>query len=342
MTTETSHAEVAPPVEGARKPARGNVMPDDGFVSQVTTPSGVEIRFATEPKRKYEVRKPLGTLEMDIHQRMSKWKEVPSVTAALEVLDKPALPWWGMKTGIEALTYLVETGLLIVGFDGQKHGFMRPGGTEFLGPYVNEQGESKNSLVDLVNEYKLTVNHVKNKAGDRGTSVHNFLEAWGALGTMPDVDSVPWEDKGYVTGLKHFLQDAVGLVGEAMEVTVASVKHGYAGRFDLLAKTTQDMRVVTKIYPKNAPKWTIVPAGKRLLIDLKTSKDIYPNHLLQLEAYEGGLVECGYGATDARAVLHVCADGRYEFRQAKGQLKDYVAVLRADAALKRTKEALKV
>ncbi len=322
--TESTQAEVPPPDGEEGKPA-----------TSVITPAGIVIEYWKEPKRKYTVR---NGLTQEPHQAI----EVPSVTTVLECLDKPALPWWGMKTGLEALRTLVEMELLTIGFNGQSHGFMRPGEAAFLLPYINEDREQKDALVDLVSEYKLTTNHVKAKAADRGTSVHNFLEAWCAIGAEPDVNAVPWEEKGYVLGLKAFLADAVGLEPEMMEVTVASIVHGYAGRFDLLAKTTQDMRVVTKIYPRNPPKYTTVPAGKRLLIDLKTSKDIYPTHLLQLEAYEGGLVECGYGPTDARAVLHVTAAGRYEFRQAKGTLEDYVAIVHADAALKRTKAAMKL
>ena len=55
-----------------------------------------------------------------------------------------------------------------------------------------------------------------------------------------------------------------------------------------------------------------VPAGSYLL-DLKTSKRVYETHFLQLEAYEQASVECGYGPTDHRGVIHVTEDGRYEF-----------------------------
>jgi hypothetical protein len=306
----------------------------------VTTPSGIEIAYFVEPKRKYEVRKPrkLPGLEYD-------WIEVPSVTTVLEVLDKPALPWWGMKTGVEGLRTLVEMQAITVGFDGDRYGFVAVGGDgQFLAPYLNSDGEQKDALVDLLNTSRLTVNHVKNKAADRGNGVHNALEAWAAVGAMPNEADFTYEEKGYIRGLIQFLivAEAAGLKAEMMEVTVASVVHGFAGRFDLLARNEQDMQVITKIFPKRPPKMTTVPAGQRLLIDLKTSKEIYPTHLLQLEAYEGGLQECGYGPTDARAVLHVTSDGRYEFRQAKATLEDYVAMVHADQALKRVKEAMKL
>lgn len=330
----SSAQENAPPPEEA-----GEAKP----VTQVSTPSGIQIAYYTEPKRKYEVRGPF-IENVTLQSKTSEWVEVPSVTTILECLDKPALPWWGMTTGIDAVRSLFELGVITMGFDGQKNGIMIDGGDHFLGKYENEAHEIKDELYDVVNQYKLTVNHVKSRAADRGTGVHNALEAWAAIGKMPDPNAAPWEEKGYVSGLLAFLKDAAlgELKPEMMEVTVASIEHGYAGRFDLLARNEKDMRVVTKIYPKTKPKYTTVPAGQRLLIDLKTSKDIYPTHLLQLEAYEGGLVECGYGSTDARAVLHVTADGRYEFRQAKATLADYVAIVGADAALKRVKLAMKV
>jgi hypothetical protein len=34
------------------------------------------------------------------------WVDVPSVTTALGILEKPALPWWGMKVGVEGVLEL--------------------------------------------------------------------------------------------------------------------------------------------------------------------------------------------------------------------------------------------
>ncbi len=286
--------------------------------TSVVVPAGITIDYYAKPRRYYTV----------------DGIEVPSVTTVLEVLDKPALPWWGMTVGIDAVRNLVEMNVLTVGNDGTKRGLFQEGG------HLLDSSE----LTELVKKFKLTTNHVKSAAGDRGTGVHNALEAWAAIGKIPEPSEFPWEEQGYVTGLANFLRDAepAGLKPEMIEVTVASKIHGFAGRFDLLAVNEGDMRVVTKVYPKWPDKFTVVPAGSRLLIDLKTSKDVYPTHLLQLEAYEQGLHECGYGGTSARAVLHVTKDGRYEFRRAKASIEQYVAVLGAHHAMAAVKEAMKL
>ena len=297
----------------------------------VVTPAGVAIEYYFDaPKGKRATRGYLirGPEEIE-------WREPVSVTAALECLDKPALPWWGMQIGVDAVIALVEMELLAVGFDGTKHGLYLPGpGGHLL---------TRDEVVEFISKNKLTVNHVKQEAGDRGQGVHDALEQWGVDGTLPDPSKFKFDDQGYVEGLRKFLLDAQygNLEAEEIELAVASPIHGFAGRFDLLARSTDPFRVVTKVYPVNPPKHVIVPPG-RYLIDLKTSKDIYPQHLLQLEAYAQGMIECGYGEVDAKAVLHVTRDGEYEFRQAKGTLEGYLAVLRTWHVLAETREALKI
>lgn len=271
-----------------------------------------------------------------IRSEGEEWIEVPSVTKVLDCLNKEALPWWGMVTGIEAVRQLVELELLAFGHDGNQYGLYIPGS----GGHLLDTSE----LTEYVSANKLTVNHVKGKAADRGTGVHAALEAWAAVGQLPDPASFPWEEQGYVTGLRAFLDAATeaGLTAERFEVTVASKVYGYAGRFDVLSNLERDLRVVTKVFPKNQPKYTIVPGGTRGLIDLKTSKGIYESHFLQLEGYEQGLVECGYGPTDWRAVLHVMADGRYEFRRARATIEQYAAVVAVSNAMRDVKASMKL
>src|SRR5690242_3907680 len=90
------------------------------------TPSGIPIYFASKPKRLYRIgpkaawmQEHLGFLLASAQELRSVeaalgamhvvsisetgWKEVPSVTTVLGVLDKPALPWWGMKCGVEGV-----------------------------------------------------------------------------------------------------------------------------------------------------------------------------------------------------------------------------------------------
>lgn len=308
--------------------------------SRTLTPAGVEIVYYSKPRRYYTVRDAT-------KQHESEAIEVPSVTTILKVLDKPALPWWGMTVGAAAVQQLVSLGVVSIGYDGNSYGICRPQGGPFLGKYINEEGDERDELIDLVREYKLDTNHVVQEASDRGTGVHTALEVWGAIGQMPDPMSFPFRERGYVEALVKFLEDARGLKAIGMEIAVASIEHGYAGRFDLLAETTEEIDVITKVYKLGGkrpwkPKITTVPAGQRLLIDLKTSKDIYETHMIQLEAYEQGMIECGYGATDARAVLHVKADGRYEFRRSHATLDQFLAIKNASSAMAEVKESMKL
>jgi hypothetical protein len=315
--------------------------------THTSTPSGIEIDYFVEPKRKYEVRALLGDPQDDT---FTPWIEVPSVTTVLGCLDKPALPWWGMKIGAQGVIELNERGLLTTAQDGKI-------AVAINGAWLYATPEN---VCDLLNREKLTVNHVRDKAGDRGQATHDAFEAWAALGTLPNPDAqvedeeqgtrflYPEEERGYVEGLRKFCVD----IGDAwttggVEIAVASVEHEFAGRYDLRGEVTRDVKLVTKATTqrgeplKRGPKYTVVPGGTKGLVDLKTSKGIYGTHLMQLEAYEGGGIECGYDPTDWRAVLHVTADGLYEFKRAKATYDDFLAIRHTYAALERVKGALK-
>lgn len=307
-------------------------------IYDIRTPNGIQIAFFMEPKRHYVV----------------NGEEAISVTEALKILNKDALVWWGQRVGAQALDTLLSMRLIHVATDGERIGFAPSQDTE-----VKIDGELvtllANVLLDIdvqhgidqftpiFSKFKLSTNHIVEEASDRGQSVHDAFERWGVTGELPDPGEYDWVEKPYVQGLRSFLIDALagGLAPEMQEVAVASPKHKYAGRFDFLGNTKQPMRVVTKTYPKNPPKHVTVPPG-RGLIDLKTSKDIYDTHLLQLAAYENGLEECGYGTVDWCAVLQVGKDGRYQFRRASATIEDYVAVLDVYRRMKVVKEGMKV
>jgi len=96
------------------------------------------------------------------------------------------------------------------------------------------------------------------------------------------------------------------------EVMVGSLQHLYAGRYDMRCRWTGGP-MVTRTYPKRANKVEELPAG-RYMLDLKTSSGVYQSHALQLAAYEGASVECGYEPTDYQAVIQRHEDGRVRVR----------------------------
>ena len=62
---------------------KAQALANEPVVETTTTPSGIEISFQWEPKRKYQVRYRSHEYEGD-----DLWREVPSVTTVLGVLDK--------------------------------------------------------------------------------------------------------------------------------------------------------------------------------------------------------------------------------------------------------------
>jgi hypothetical protein len=293
-----------------------------------TTPSGIEILYEWEPKRQYRVRffepegkgaTPTGS-ELDFG-----WRVVPSVTTVLDCLAKGGLSWWGQEVGVEGVLELYRRDLL-------GHGALGLGGgaeARFIAINTSEgyQAATVDGVVDLLKKQKLTINHTLGKAAKRGTAVHDALEVWAKTGALPDAAMFPREEQGYVLGVAAFLWDIQSAEPVASEVMVGSLEHGFAGRYDIRFKTTEEHAVVVHRTPVKGPQYAVLKPGL-YLADLKTSKDCYPkSHWRQLEAYEGASVECGYEPTDGRGVLLVGADGTYRFIRSKATYQDFLVVL---------------
>jgi hypothetical protein len=229
-------------------------------------------------------------------------REVPSVTTILDILHKPALTWWGMKVGIEGVYELMG----------------KPG--------YDWETISVEDTISALTEHKLTVNHVRDKAADRGSSVHQAFEDYCAHGIEPNPDNYPPSESGYVRALIRFM-DEVGFEVIHAEVMVGSARHGYAGRFDLLAVTVEQ---TVKTGPRTE---RTIPTGMGL-IDLKTSKGVYQSHKLQLAGYREALEECGYGRTNYEGVILARLDGTYDFQVSDANPAQFLAVLGAYKALK--------
>lgn len=267
------------------------------------TPSGIEVYYQSQPKRLYRIR----PHAFDDPESPWEWREVPSVTTVLGVLEKKALPWWGQRIGVEGVLSLAQSLLL----DTEKLALLRLDSA---------------TIVDLLTDKKLTVNHVRDKAGDRGQAVHDAFEAWARTGRKPDPSIYPDEERGYVEGLLAFLADVPTIEPLACEVLVASVEHGYAGRYDIRFRTSEPHDVVVHRTPKKGATYRRLAPGT-YLGDLKTSKGIYASHARQLEAYEQASIESGYEPTEARGILKVSADGTYEFVRSWATFDDFRCVL---------------
>lgn len=123
------------------------------------------------------------------------------------------------------------------------------------------------------------------KGAEVGTQAHKLIE-WtmrtalkAEAGPKPEVSEAAllaflhWEDWATRVALKPVL----------IERTVYSKIHQYAGTLDILARVN----------------------GELTLVDLKTSKGIYPEMFLQLAAYQKALEEMGYVVPTKRLLIRL-------------------------------------
>jgi hypothetical protein len=201
-------------------------------------------------------------------------KVMPGVTGILGILDKPALVWWGMRVGLRAAHHLAQEGYDLSTFS------------------ADPQIPGKNDVGDwerLTKELKLTTNHVRDAAGARGNVAHAGAEEWIKRQVPFDLSTASGEAKGYYQSAAAFFIE-VDAEWLASEVMVWSLKRWYAGTFDLLARVN----------------------GKLVLLDLKTSKDVYDTHWLQLCAYEGARRELKLDPVEGIGVIHLTPDGKFD------------------------------
>lgn len=168
----------------------------------------------------------------------------------------------------------------------------------------------------------------RQEAADRGNAIHDALERLAQDGTPPDLSDYSGEARGHARGLIRWFLD-VRPEFEATEVAVGSREHGFAGRYDIRARVHP-----SKLdgFPGGPPE-----AAVRLLVDLKTSKRVYPTeHFPQLDGYELASCEMGYAPTDAQYVLRTSKDGTYEFVRSwapPGCFLGFLAAYRAKAGV---------
>jgi len=155
--------------------------------------------------------------------------EVPSVTNCIGVLDKPALPRWAAKMVAEAAWKMRHS--------------------------LSEMGEDE--CVDVL---KGSPWRNSGRAADRGTSVHDYLEAAAQGRTLPTLEG---DATRYKAAADEFL-DRFRPQFVDTEFTVFG--DGYAGTADFMARID----------------------GRLVVGDYKTSKALYPEIALQLAAIRYG------------------------------------------------------
>lgn len=136
---------------------------------------------------------------------------------------------------------------------------------------------------------------VRDEAGDVGTWVHEWIHAhWkGEAYTAVPVDWIAQVQSAFEAFLRWWDQTKLTIIRS--EVSLVSERHQYGGTFDALAKYETD------------------GGGKRLVvIDWKTSKDVYPGYLSQLAAYSNLIEEhMGHPVDECTILLFDKKSGRF-------------------------------
>ena len=155
-------------------------------------------------------------------------KRYPRVTSILGCMAKPALPAWAAKMVAEFAVQNKEAWLQLADADAIK--------------LLKGAPDSK-----------------RDKAADRGSVIHNVLDAYLKGKSLPDFNE---DEFAVALSADAFLNDYKPVI-VATEVTVYSPAMNYAGTCDLFCRID----------------------GEPWLLDWKTGSGCYPEYALQLHAY---------------------------------------------------------
>lgn len=121
------------------------------------------------------------------------------------------------------------------------------------------------------------------KAKNRGSTVHGLVETFQKTGKVETADP---EYQGYAEAFNKWVHEYNARIREH-EKTVINKLGRYAGTLDILGEV----------------------AGKNVILDIKTGKDIYPEAGLQLSAYK----HCDNVEAEAIGVVLLQPTGNYKF-----------------------------
>jgi hypothetical protein len=216
--------------------------------------------------------------------------KLPSVTTVLNVLDKPGLVSWGEKIGVAGAIALAQEGKLPMNVPG---------------------------AISAMQARKLRTFQAADRAAGRGTLAHEDLLAVVTGERPAKFESVPRDKWGFLRGVAAFASQHRPEALDA-ETMVASLEHGFSGRYDLRAR----LRGIDGVG----------------LLDLKTTEELprykngavrppYDEHLLQVEGYDIASAESGYGESDYRAVVRVDSKGEWDLTLSWAEHEDFLAAL---------------
>lgn len=253
-------------------------------------------------------------------------EKLPGVSTVAKIGDDEA--WgiasaWGFRIGYEGVYDLIGEASGYASKDALRAALQRAGSTPWA---------------------------TRDKAGDRGTWVHDVLEGLGQHGEV-NLDGVSPETQGHAKAVCEWYLDYRPEF-DGLEVQVTSTQHRFSGRYDVRARISA-RRLVGLDHPfKDLFEDHDSPQAERVrelaglgldaltLDDLKTSKRCYPtSHFPQLSGYDLASVEMGFAPTDAQFVLNTHPDGTYNFIPSWSSGQDFLDYLAAHNAIRRIKAA---
>jgi hypothetical protein len=189
------------------------------------------------------------------HRYTLDGERVPSVTPIVGVLPKGGLIYWAGKLIAEAVADQAST------VDA-----------------VRALGRDP-----MIAALRALPDQAKRKAGNRGELLHDL--ATGLVKGEPTEMIADPDIAGCLEGLARWFDD-VGFDAHLIERPVASRRHRYAGRFDLVGTMATDR-------------------SERWLIDLKSSSSVYGDTALQVAAYARAEFYLGDDGTSEIPMPHV-------------------------------------
>lgn len=165
---------------------------------------------------------------------------------------------------------------------------------------------TKESIVGLLKQEKLTTNSTRDKAGDIGTVIHQAAESYFQTSVLPDPANYIPEVQPKLRGLIRYLSrhDPIPTYTEQV---VASKIHGSAGKLDFAG----------------------IADGKNTLLDFKSGTYLPLEHGLQLAGYEGLGKESGFLIHDnyQRQVIQLLEDD-FKIHDCTYTFDDYLSYLK--------------
>lgn len=219
-----------------------------------------------------------------------------SVTGIIGVYDKPALPYAAANVTFESVALVHREGCV---------------------PAFDDADE----LSGLLYGRKLKHFQIWQGKADRGTFAHAVNQSWIEHGTVPERETVPEDYAPFIRSFGDFLRDHEPRFLTSEEI-IASIVHGYAGRYDATLSVTKRCAKSKCTCPKPCKDKSkcmticachLMDIGAVIRGDWKTSKAIYAEYMAQLDLYEVGAKEMGEDEADHRCALRLGADGDYQF-----------------------------